>query len=111
MQRELQAPTLFGLDRPAKVSSVERVQPTFFGVAMNANDIQVGGDHYKNLGVEPWSAMQAWLSEEQFIGFLVGSAIAYLARYNTPGVPGKGGVPDIKKAQHYLTKAVEVLSK
>lgn len=78
---------------------------------MSANDIQVGGDHYKNLGVEPWQAMQAWMTQDQFIGFLLCSAIAYIARYNTPATPGKGGMQDIKKAQHYLTKAVEVLER
>lgn len=75
---------------------------------MGADDIQVGGDHYKNMGVEPWQAMSAWMTHEQFVGFLLGSAIAYLARVNTQGVEGKGGVQDIKKAQHYLAKLVEI---
>jgi hypothetical protein len=35
--------------------------------------------HY-NLGVEPWQAMRAWMTREQYIGFLRGNCIKYLAR-------------------------------
>ena len=71
----------------------------------SALDTQVDGDHYKNLGVEPWDAIQAWMSPESFAGFLRGSAIKYVARCDK-----KGGLEDIKKAQHYLEKLIEVLS-
>lgn len=74
-----------------------------------ADDIQVGGDHYKRLGVEPWAAMEAWMTPEQFQGFLLGSAIAYLARFNTAGQAAKGGVTDVRKAGHYCQKLIEVL--
>ena len=75
---------------------------------MSANDIQEGGNHYKEMKIQPWDAMEAWLSPNQFRGFLLGSAIAYLARVNTKGVEGKGGVQDIKKARHYLDKIIEL---
>lgn len=78
---------------------------------MSANEEQVGGDHYKQMKVQPWDAMEAWLSPNQFRGFLLGSAIAYLARVNTKGVEGKGGVQDIKKAKHYLEKIIELEEK
>jgi hypothetical protein len=51
------------------------------------------------------------MTREQFSGFLLGSAIAYLARVNTKGIEGKGGLQDIRKAQHYLTKLIEVYEK
>ena len=70
-----------------------------------ASEYQIGGNHYKNLGVEPWDAIQAWMSPESFAGFLRGSAIKYVARCDK-----KGGLEDIKKAQHYLEKLIEVLS-
>ncbi len=76
---------------------------------MAANDTQIGGDHYKALAVQPWSAMEAWMTREQFEGYLLGSAIAYLARVNTEGVHGKGGVQDVKKAAHYCQKLAEVM--
>ena len=75
---------------------------------MKANDYMHGGTHYKELGVEPWDAMEAWMTPEQFQGFLLGSAIGYLARFNTTGNPSKGGVTDIKKAAHYLQKLIEI---
>lgn len=66
---------------------------------------QGGGDHYKRLGVEPWAAMQAWMTPEEFRGFLRGNAIKYLARCNL-----KGGDEDLRKAKHYVDKLVEVLA-
>jgi hypothetical protein len=74
-----------------------------------ADAVQVGGSHYKALAVEPWAAMAAWMTPPQFQGFLLGSAIAYLARVNTEGVTGKGGVQDVKKAAHYCQKLAEVM--
>ena len=43
-------------------------------------DTQVGGDHYRSKTVQPWDAMESWMSPEQFKGFLRGNAIKYLAR-------------------------------
>lgn len=59
--------------------------------ATAASQTQVGGNHYTSKAVQPWDAMQAWMRREAFEGFLLGSAIAYLARVNTEGVNGKGG--------------------
>lgn len=67
-----------------------------------ADLMQVGGSHYKDQDVQPWAAMEAWMTPEQFIGFLRGNAIKYLARADV-----KGGLQDIKKAQHYINKLVE----
>lgn len=64
---------------------------------------QVGGNHYKRLGIEPWTALGAWLSPEEFTGFLRGNAVRYLAR-----APLKGGLEDVKKAKHYLEKLIEL---
>lgn len=68
----------------------------------NVNDVQVGGDHYQKLAIQPWTAMAAWMTAEQFQGFLRGNAIKYLARCDD-----KGGVEDLKKARHYLDKLIE----
>jgi hypothetical protein len=63
---------------------------------------QVGGDHYRSKAIQPWDAMESWMSPEQFKGFLRGNAIKYLARCDD-----KGGIEDIKKAEHYLAKILE----
>lgn len=73
----------------------------------SANNRQVGGDHYKKMKIQPWAADEAWLTHEQFVGHLLGSAIDYLARFNADA-PGKGGIRDIEKAKHCLEKLIEV---
>lgn len=64
---------------------------------------QVGGAHYTSKSVQPWDAMEAWMSEEQFKGFLKGNVIKYLARCDD-----KGGKIDLEKARHYLDKLIEM---
>ena len=73
---------------------------------MSANDKQVGGTHYKDLNIQPWDAMQSWLTPEQFEGFLRGNAIKYLARAGGKGPASQ----DYQKAAHYLAKLVEVMT-
>ncbi|MEN6305298.1 MAG: DUF3310 domain-containing protein [Armatimonadia bacterium] len=73
---------------------------------MSARDEQIGGSHYRTQRVQPWDAMEAWMSPEQFEGFLRGNAIKYLARY-----PHKGGLEDCRKARHYLDRLLEHLSR
>jgi hypothetical protein len=59
---------------------------------------QVQGTHYKKLGdYQPWEVLRHWLTEDEFRGFMKGSAIVYLAREKD-----KGGDIDIDKAAHYL---------
>jgi hypothetical protein len=70
---------------------------------MSADDTQVGGTHYKQLKVQPWQAMEAWMTREAFLGFLRGNVIKYVARADK-----KGGVEDLKKANHYLAKLIEI---
>lgn len=70
---------------------------------MSADRMQVGGTHYAAKAVQPWQAMAAWMTPEQFKGFLRGNAIKYLARCDD-----KGGVEDLKKARHYLDKLIEL---
>ena len=71
-----------------------------------ARDTQIGGDHYRKLAVQPWDAMESWMSREEFIGYLRGCALKYQIRYRD-----KGGVEDLKKARHYLDKLIEVESR
>jgi hypothetical protein len=69
---------------------------------MSARDNQVGGDHYKSKAIQPWDAMQAWMSKDAFMGFLQGNVIKYVARWKE-----KGGYDDLRKARHYLDKMIE----
>lgn len=67
-------------------------------------DTQHGGDHYKKLGdYQPWQVLKAWLTPEEFRGYMKGTAIAYLARE-----AAKGGDLDIKKTTHTLQAFLEM---
>jgi hypothetical protein len=71
---------------------------------MSANDTQVGGDHYLKKTIQPWDAMEVWMSRDEFIGFLRGNVIKYCARCFD-----KQGLQDLKKARHYLDKLIEFI--
>jgi len=71
---------------------------------MSASNYQVGGGHYKTKEIQPWDAMSAWMTPEQFEGYLRGNVIKYLARY-----PEKGGGLDLLKARHYLERLLEAV--
>lgn len=63
-----------------------------------ANDIQVGGEHYRSKGIQPWDYIIA-----NDIPFMEGSIIKYVTRWRE-----KGGVEDLKKARHFLDKLIAV---
>ncbi len=66
-------------------------------------DRQVGGDHYRTMCVQPWDALEAWLTHEEFRGYLRGTAIAYLARAGRKGDARE----DVAKAVHTLERLLE----
>ena len=63
--------------------------------------VQIGGNHYVK-EIQPWDAMQAWMTSMEFKGFLRGNVIKYVARYKD-----KNGVEDLEKAMHYLDKLIQ----
>lgn len=64
-----------------------------------------GSEHYTSLDIEPWQAMEEWLTPREFVGFLKGCAIKRLARAHSKGVE----LEDLIKARHELDKAIELL--
>jgi hypothetical protein len=68
-----------------------------------ADSTQVGGTHYKDMGMQPWEVMEAVLTHEEFVGYLKGNIIKYSMRQGK-----KEGSDDANKAQHYLMKLKEV---
>ena len=64
----------------------------------SANEVQVGGEHYKSKDIQPWDAIHAW-----GLGFFSGNVVKYVARHRE-----KNGVEDLKKARHYLDKLIEL---
>ena len=68
---------------------------------MKTEKKQVGGTYYQDKKIQPWDAMEEWMSKEAFQGFLQGNAIKYLARWKE-----KNGVQDLHKAIHYCEKDI-----
>jgi hypothetical protein len=66
----------------------------------DANAVQVGGDHYKT-EIQTWDYIIA-----NDLGYLEGNIIKYVSRYRK-----KGGIDDLRKAQHYLQKLIETVGK
>ena len=63
-----------------------------------ALDMQVGGDHYKKLKIQPVEYIVA-----NNIGYLEGNVIKYITRWRD-----KGGVHDLEKAKHYIDMLMEL---
>lgn len=72
---------------------------------VKADELQVGGQHYKDMGMQPWHVMEAVLTPEEFRGFLKGNIIKYAMRQ------GKKDSDDAGKAQHYKKKLSEMQAK
>lgn len=72
---------------------------------LKADDTQVGGNHYKEREVQPWTVMEQVLTHEEFVGFLKGNIIKYAMRDGTKVDANDDG----DKARHYMQKLNEVL--
>ena len=71
----------------------------------NADAIQVGGVHYKEMPMQPWEVMEHVLTRAEFVGFLKGNIIKYSMRAGK-----KADSDDAAKAKHYAAKLAEVES-
>lgn len=74
------------------------------GSSLKARDIQVGGDHYKSMNVQPWDVVDTWPIEQR-IGYYRGGALKYTMRMGTKDE----NIQEISKGVHYMQKLVEVL--
>lgn len=76
------------------------------GFEAGANSRQVGGKHYKKMGVEPWDVVGTWPLDQQ-IGVYRHGALKYLMRMGSKDE----NIQEIEKGIHYLEKLLEVLVK
>jgi hypothetical protein len=65
---------------------------------MSANETQVSGSHYKTKTIQPWDYIAA-----NELGYFEGNVVKYVSRWRD-----KGGIDDLRKAQHYLEKLIEL---
>ena len=63
-----------------------------------ALDTQIGGNHYKNLKIQPIEYIMA-----NNLNYCQGNAIKYLTRYKD-----KNGLEDLKKARHYIDILIQL---
>jgi hypothetical protein len=66
--------------------------------SMSASDEQIGGNHYKNLAIQPFEFI-----ESNGLGYGAGNVIKYLCRYKR-----KGGIEDLQKARHYIDLLIDL---
>jgi len=65
---------------------------------MSALDTQAGGNHYKDLAIQPVEYIQA-----NGLDYLQGNVVKYITRHKS-----KNGAEDIKKAIHYCQLILEL---
>lgn len=65
---------------------------------LSALDTQVGGNHYKSLGIQPVEYIHA-----NEIGYFEGNVIKYVSRWKS-----KHGISDLRKAAHYIELLIEL---
>lgn len=72
-------------------------------VAFNkrALDVQVAGNHYKDLTIQPVEYIHA-----NGIGYFEGNVIKYVSRWRN-----KNGIKDLEKAKHYIELLIELEGK
>lgn len=63
----------------------------------NSLEVQVGGNHYKELPIQPVQYIY-----ENGIGYFEGNVIKYVTRWRS-----KGGLADLEKAKHYIEMLIE----
>jgi len=64
----------------------------------SALDVQVAGDHYKKLAIQPVQYIHA-----NGIGYFEGNVIKYVSRWRD-----KNGLADLEKAKHYIELLIEL---
>jgi hypothetical protein len=68
---------------------------------MSALDVQVAGNHYKDLAIQPVEYIHA-----NGIGYFEGNVIKYVSRWKV-----KNGIKDLEKAKHYIELLIELEGK
>lgn len=64
----------------------------------NPLNVQVGGDHYKSLKIQPVEFIHA-----NRIPYLEGNVVKYVTRWRD-----KNGIADLEKAKHYIDLLIEL---
>lgn len=63
----------------------------------NARAVQIGGDHYRKLAIQPFDYITA-----NGLGYAEGNVVKYISRWQS-----KNGLQDLRKARHYIDLLIE----
>ena len=109
-RRKCEGPALEEFE-PGKVHMIPETPPVYAPVnqadaameraAKGALGEQVGGDHYKIMGIQPVEYIHA-----NNLGFFEGVVVKYVSRWRR-----KNGLEDLRKAIHFLQLLIELESK
>lgn len=83
------------------VSNVLQYSPKDVAFNKRALDVQVAGNHYKDLAIQPVEYIHA-----NGIGYFEGNVIKYVSRWRN-----KNGIKDLEKAKHYIELLIELEGK
>lgn len=89
------------MDEPALTTEYDQPQPTLPTQAthrQSAFEVQVDGDHYKTLAIQPMEYSMA-----NKLDACQHSVVKYITRFRS-----KGGVKDLHKAQHVIDMLIEI---
>ena len=83
------------IEKMLEAEYTNRITPKNNGAS--AIEIQVGGNHYKDMKIQPIEYIQA-----NNLGYCEGNVIKYVSRFKS-----KNGVEDLRKARHYIDLLIE----
>lgn len=101
-ERDPKEPISVTSDMVLEVIASERGPELFLTAndTQSANDTQVGGQHYRTKGkIQHWD-----FAASQKLDYFQGQITKYVCRWRD-----KNGIEDLKKAQHFLQKYIEVI--
>lgn len=67
-------------------------------VKLSALDIQISGDHYKDMPIQPAQYIHA-----NAMGYFEGNVVKYVSRWRK-----KNGIADLEKAKHYIDLLIQL---
>ena len=94
------------MTKPETLKDVIEETMRVSGVPYKVREKQIGGNHYKRMGVEPWDVVDTWPLEQR-IGYYRGGALKYLMRMGNKDEQ----LQEAQKGLHYQEKLVETLKK
>lgn len=86
------------LDTTEWTTEEEEAMQKMLGTPQSALGVQVAGNHYKDLPIQPVEYIHA-----NGIGYFEGNVIKYVSRWRA-----KNGVKDLEKAKHYIDLLIEL---